>query len=463
MTEFARLPRVHRDHPGGGRGPDRPAEGEADRVARRALRSSAPLSRLPGGEVPAEAWHGRMPGTGHPLDSTERLFFERRFGTDLGRVRVHDDATAGRAAEGMRARGYTVGEHVVLGEDADREVLAHELVHVLQQRRAGHTALQRQARPGARPEPLGPPAAPFDVVRTRPPTEDAKVLFRQDSTSFSSFDLETLRPTIQGGRPLAADVDGYASQEGDFEHNVHLSAHRAFVVAAALTTLLPPGSVVRLHAHGATSEFGDDPGPNRRVGIRLAELREPAAPPTAAPPVGPIPKLELHIDPRRTPVGPGTVPDLPDLRLRRPEPFHGEPYRRDPHGLVPPLSPPGPGGILPPGVFAPPQAHPPLVDWPGLRKTFVEHGAGGIDTRDAVTAELFTRLWYQRYRDLGIPAETARQLANLGTRFLFAGELRKEGDTLADRVENELRRQGVSSATLPLDILDLLRRLREQK
>ena len=74
---------------------------------------------------------------GRPLDDDARAFMEPRFGHDFSRVRVHDDAAAGRSAAAVGAIAYTAGAHVVLGPGGDdistpvrRTVPAHELSHV---------------------------------------------------------------------------------------------------------------------------------------------------------------------------------------------------------------------------------------------------------------------------------------------------------------------------------------------
>ena len=76
---------------------------------------------------------------GQPMDAATRAFFEPRFGHDFSQVRVHTDAEAARSAQSVGARAYTVGSHIVFGETfeprtpAGRSLLAHELVHVVQQ------------------------------------------------------------------------------------------------------------------------------------------------------------------------------------------------------------------------------------------------------------------------------------------------------------------------------------------
>ena len=64
-----------------------------------------------------------------------------RFGTDFSRVRVHTDDSAGRSARAIRAQAYTVGRDIVFGNGRyapkttnGRELIAHELAHVVQQR-----------------------------------------------------------------------------------------------------------------------------------------------------------------------------------------------------------------------------------------------------------------------------------------------------------------------------------------
>lgn len=69
---------------------------------------------------------------GRPLDTRTRALFEGRFGHDFSNVRVHADADAARS---IGASAFTTGEHIVFGGRASQARLAHELAHVVQQRR----------------------------------------------------------------------------------------------------------------------------------------------------------------------------------------------------------------------------------------------------------------------------------------------------------------------------------------
>ncbi|HEY3712008.1 MAG TPA: DUF4157 domain-containing protein [Amycolatopsis sp.] len=86
-------------------------------------------------------------GGGRPLEPDVRGFMERRFGQDFSQVRVHADGSAAAPAAALAAKAYTVGDHLVFrpGEYAPRtqdgrRSLAHELAHVVQQRRGGGPA-----------------------------------------------------------------------------------------------------------------------------------------------------------------------------------------------------------------------------------------------------------------------------------------------------------------------------------
>ncbi|NEY33737.1 DUF4157 domain-containing protein [Streptomyces sp. PRKS01-65] len=80
--------------------------------------------------------HDVLRAPGSPLDETTRADMEARLGADFSDVRVHTGAAARASAAEIGARAYTSGNHVVLGAGGgDRHTLAHELTHVVQQRR----------------------------------------------------------------------------------------------------------------------------------------------------------------------------------------------------------------------------------------------------------------------------------------------------------------------------------------
>ncbi len=94
--------------------------------------------------------HDVLHSAGRPLDPATRAFMEPRFGHDFSHVRVHTDARAAESARALNALAYTVGRdmvfgagHYVPGTAEGQRLLAHELVHVVQQRVAAEgTILQ---------------------------------------------------------------------------------------------------------------------------------------------------------------------------------------------------------------------------------------------------------------------------------------------------------------------------------
>jgi hypothetical protein len=92
--------------------------------------------------------------SGRPLDPGIRDFMEARFGHDFAGVRIHTDTAAAATAHSVNALAYTVGHDVVFGAGQyapqtthGKQVLAHELTHVIQQ----SSAPRSHDRGGARP------------------------------------------------------------------------------------------------------------------------------------------------------------------------------------------------------------------------------------------------------------------------------------------------------------------------
>jgi hypothetical protein len=84
---------------------------------------------------------------GRRLDEHDRRFFEQRLRVDLGGVRIHTGAEAAATSQSFQARAFTLGTDIVFdagqyapGTPAGRQLLAHELVHVVQQGGATRTA-----------------------------------------------------------------------------------------------------------------------------------------------------------------------------------------------------------------------------------------------------------------------------------------------------------------------------------
>lgn len=88
---------------------------------------------------------------GRPLDPATLDYFEPRFGHDFSNVRVHAGSAGARSARQLNAKAYTLRDDIVFGPgryepgtQEGRRLIAHELAHVVQNRRGALTEVRRQ-------------------------------------------------------------------------------------------------------------------------------------------------------------------------------------------------------------------------------------------------------------------------------------------------------------------------------
>jgi hypothetical protein len=132
------------------RAPDDGLERHAGHLAGRVMRLrqvARALAEAGRRSAPPEAEEGVAPSLVHEVLSTPgsaldpglRTDMERRLGHDFGDVRVHADSRAAASADAVASLAYTVGRQIVLGrtvatgDEQGRRILAHELVHTIQQ------------------------------------------------------------------------------------------------------------------------------------------------------------------------------------------------------------------------------------------------------------------------------------------------------------------------------------------
>jgi hypothetical protein len=147
---------------GGELAPMRPKESLTPPIARDAETPGAGLTADP-------ALVGDL-GPGQALDPETRAFFEPRFGADLTQVRIHTDARADRAAKSVQARAFTLGHDIAFASGLyapetpeGRELLAHELVHVLQADDGLTRQVMRDGPAPAGTSGSGPPTDQVDI------------------------------------------------------------------------------------------------------------------------------------------------------------------------------------------------------------------------------------------------------------------------------------------------------------
>jgi len=115
---------------------------KCERCSRKAI-SQHPSPRSSAATAVPDSVRDALQSSGDPLDTATRAFMEPRFGHDFSRVRVHSDEPAAQSARAVSAQAYTVGQHIFVDRqlyqpntDAGRQLMAHELAHVVQQRDA---------------------------------------------------------------------------------------------------------------------------------------------------------------------------------------------------------------------------------------------------------------------------------------------------------------------------------------
>jgi hypothetical protein len=98
-------------------------------------------SNVSNGATVSPTVHDVINSPGQSLDAGTKNFMESRFSYDFGKVQIHNDSLAQQSSKEINALAYTHGNHVVLGSgqyqpntDAGKQLLAHELTHVIQQK-----------------------------------------------------------------------------------------------------------------------------------------------------------------------------------------------------------------------------------------------------------------------------------------------------------------------------------------
>ena len=79
-------------------------------------------------------------GGGQPLPDDVRTDMEQRFGADFSGVRIHNDGESAQLNRALSAQAFTQGRDIYMGEGqynpgsaSGKQLLAHELTHVIQQ------------------------------------------------------------------------------------------------------------------------------------------------------------------------------------------------------------------------------------------------------------------------------------------------------------------------------------------
>ena len=145
----------------------RAAQDAAPRRGYAAELAGLPRVLLDAGNSAVSRLLGRRASEGRALAPETRTRLERGLGENLQEVRVHQDAAAEQVAGSLNARAVTEGEDIYLAADAPgpdtsagQDLLAHETMHVVQQRRADAVEGDRVSSPADASEHAAESAAP---------------------------------------------------------------------------------------------------------------------------------------------------------------------------------------------------------------------------------------------------------------------------------------------------------------
>lgn len=400
-----------------------------------------------------------------PLEHDTREFMERRFGHDFSRVRVHTDSEAASSVKSANAQAYTVGNNVVFGSGqynpgspSGRQLLAHELAHVVQQDKpsagmaqaadyeseanaASHRAakgerasvtlaappvIQKQALPGSAPAAdLTESASPIMAAAIGSVTldgfETGKADISADNRTKLARTADTIIKLFRKYPASTIRVIGYTDAVGQESDNQVLGQARADSVQAALLDMGIPGVSVHTESRGATEPVvkskKSEPR-NRRVEVRFEPSRllhgafsqgltlSPSlTQPTATPPaaggvkVGPGITDLCITTPSLCQVTPGEPPKVPEAALKP----------------IPDDTP-----------FD-------LMDVQSLAETSTSHGSSPHDLR-ATWAGL-----YWKYRRMGLSKELAAKAANWELNSTLGKGLSRDNPNAADRLDKEMQ------------------------
>lgn len=194
-----------------------PAElpGQADKKRDEPTLQRKPASQGTSTTAAPPLVHETLASAGQPLDAGTRAFMASRLGHDFSRVRIHADSRAAASARAVDAQAYTVGEHIAFENGMysphtarGRHLLAHELVHTLQQGQAGDL-VQRKGEPEA-PATDAPAGDPVTAIvidpgsgRTRffrggGETIDGQVVFKASTLPVGEYRLERAKDSSPG-------------------------------------------------------------------------------------------------------------------------------------------------------------------------------------------------------------------------------------------------------------------------
>lgn len=203
-------------------------------------------------------------GSGTTLDSNTQSFMSSRFGFDFSNVKIHTDNEAAWLNQEINARAFTLGNDIFFnagqygsGSESGKQLLAHELVHTLQQGN-NETLVQRE---GEDPTNKDKPEIDYKILPPEFKLSIHHLIFKAD-TSQVQLDYKTrdmkagLSYSYGGALSLGLDSGGTSASFGWTPGDNYLK----FNLSRGSLGLGLTGSPEK-KKFGASLRFGDTPLP----------------------------------------------------------------------------------------------------------------------------------------------------------------------------------------------------------
>ena len=146
-------------------------------------------------------------GGGRPMDASVREEMEAGFGTDFGKVRIHNNSNAVQMSQSLNAQAFTNGNDIYFNSgkynttsQGGKKLLAHELTHTIQQ---GFTSepqtVQKQA--GEKPSYCSRVKQGYNVAFYDENTDETKRRAKGWAKNFDAFGLKDGKPVEKEAIP----------------------------------------------------------------------------------------------------------------------------------------------------------------------------------------------------------------------------------------------------------------------
>lgn len=419
---------------------------------------------------------------GKPLEPETRGYFERRFGHDFSRVRVHADAAAASSARSAAAMAYTVGHEITFGagmynpkSQSGKRLLAHELTHIVQQenpsRRSAHesqyeseaahasdrairgehanvalaapVSMQRQGLPGAaQHSDLTRSASPLLAAAIGSATLDGFATGKADLSGANQARLdqtaETIMKLLNKYPASKIRVIGYTDAVGQEKDNQALGQARADSVQAALQALGIPQAAIQTESRGASDllvKTNKAEPRNRRVQVFFEPSTLLRGAMSQGLTLSPGSLSAGSAQPTQTfSTGKG-LPGLDDICIQDPTLCYGR--GQGTSG----------GPSLPPAALKPIPDNTPfnLMDIPSANEPYISHGRSPQEGGDL--RQTWARL-YWKYKNLGLSEELAAKAANSELSSTAGQEQSRDNPNAADRLDAQMKQAYPSATTV---------------